>query len=223
MGKIPKISELHLLPPLSVVAFAEACERAIEYAHEPTQMPESMLPRVSIEVEPGDIQRFRFNDTSDLRVMQVLREKFDGVEFYSATFRYWALLHFLFNTPGWHWLEPWVTGDANSINMHQAIFEAAAMCPLTSAAHFSSEVFPALVTDAALGIVLREDQEYMKVREILKVVEKDGWRQIRMKGSHRVFGHDTKMGIVVIPGNLGDDVPPGSLRSILKQAGLEKR
>ena len=61
----------------------------------------------------------------------------------------------------------------------------------------------------------------MKVREIIRVLREDGWRQVRARGSHRIFSHAEKPGIVVVPGQMGDDVPLGTLRSMLKQAGLE--
>jgi predicted RNA binding protein YcfA (HicA-like mRNA interferase family) len=46
----------------------------------------------------------------------------------------------------------------------------------------------------------------MKVRDVLKRLQDDGWYQIRMKGSHRVLSHPSKPGIVVVPGNPGDDI-----------------
>ncbi|MBF2057658.1 MAG: type II toxin-antitoxin system HicA family toxin [Cyanobacterium sp. T60_A2020_053] len=61
----------------------------------------------------------------------------------------------------------------------------------------------------------------MKVREVIKRLKADGWYEDRMKGSHRVFKHPSKSGIVVIPGNFGDDVAIGTLNSIWKQAQLE--
>lgn len=61
----------------------------------------------------------------------------------------------------------------------------------------------------------------MKVREVVKKLKADGWYEARMKGSHRVFKHSTKPGIVVVPGNFGDDVAIGTLKSIWKQAQLE--
>ncbi|MBJ7901003.1 MAG: addiction module toxin, HicA family [Cyanobacteria bacterium RI_101] len=61
----------------------------------------------------------------------------------------------------------------------------------------------------------------MKVRDILKRLEADGWYQIRMRGSHRILTHDIKSGIVVVPGKPGDDIPKGTLASIWKQAQLE--
>ncbi|TRV15607.1 MAG: addiction module toxin, HicA family [Microcystis flos-aquae Mf_WU_F_19750830_S460] len=46
----------------------------------------------------------------------------------------------------------------------------------------------------------------MKVRDVLKRLETDGWYQIRMRGSHRILAHETKSGIVVVPGKPGDDI-----------------
>ncbi len=62
----------------------------------------------------------------------------------------------------------------------------------------------------------------MKVREIIKVIEDDGWCHVRTKGSHRQFKHDDKSGLVTVPGHLGDDIAIGTLNSILKQAGLKE-
>ena len=62
----------------------------------------------------------------------------------------------------------------------------------------------------------------MKVKEIIKLVEKDGWFVVRIKGSHRQFHHKVKKGLVTIPGHLNDDVAKGTLNSIIKQAELKK-
>lgn len=61
----------------------------------------------------------------------------------------------------------------------------------------------------------------MKIKELIRALERDGWTQIRMKGSHRQYRHSTKKGTVTIAGKLSADVPPGTLMSILKQAGLK--
>ena len=61
-----------------------------------------------------------------------------------------------------------------------------------------------------------------KVREVLAQLEADGWVQVRQKGSHRQFHHPTKSGTVTVAGKPNLDVPPGTLNSILKQAGLKK-
>lgn len=60
----------------------------------------------------------------------------------------------------------------------------------------------------------------MKVKEIIKLIEVDGWLLIRTNGSHRHYAHPDKKGLVTIPGKLSSDVPIGTLKSILKQAGL---
>ena len=62
----------------------------------------------------------------------------------------------------------------------------------------------------------------MKVREDIKLIEGDGWRLVRTKGSHRQFRHAVKAGTVTIAGKLGVDVPIGTMNSILKQSGLRK-
>lgn len=63
----------------------------------------------------------------------------------------------------------------------------------------------------------------MKVREVIKLIEADGWYQVTCEGSHRQFKHPTKKGRVTIAGNLGDDIAKGTLNSILKQASLKKK
>lgn len=62
----------------------------------------------------------------------------------------------------------------------------------------------------------------MKVRELIKLLEEDGWRLARTKGSHRQFKHGRKRGTVTVAGAPRLDIPPGTLNSILKQAGLKK-
>lgn len=61
----------------------------------------------------------------------------------------------------------------------------------------------------------------MKVREILRRLQDDGWSVVRIRGSHRQLKHSTKPGTVTIAGNPNVDIPLGTLKSILKQAGLE--
>jgi predicted RNA binding protein YcfA (HicA-like mRNA interferase family) len=61
----------------------------------------------------------------------------------------------------------------------------------------------------------------MKVRSLIKKIESDGWQYMYTTGSHRHFKHPEKPGKVTIPGHPGDDVTPGTLRSVLKQAGLK--
>jgi predicted RNA binding protein YcfA (HicA-like mRNA interferase family) len=61
----------------------------------------------------------------------------------------------------------------------------------------------------------------MKVRDAIKMIEADGWYQVATRGSHRQFKHDEKPGRVTISGKPSDDLAPGTLNSILKQAGLK--
>jgi len=62
----------------------------------------------------------------------------------------------------------------------------------------------------------------MKVKDVIKVLEQDGWLQVRQRGSHRQFKHPTKVGTVTVSGKPNVDLPPGTLNSVLKQAGLKE-
>jgi predicted RNA binding protein YcfA (HicA-like mRNA interferase family) len=62
----------------------------------------------------------------------------------------------------------------------------------------------------------------MKVREVIQLLQHDGWRHVRTRGSHRQFQHLMKPGTVTVSGKLGRDIPPGTLNSILKSSGLKK-
>jgi predicted RNA binding protein YcfA (HicA-like mRNA interferase family) len=61
----------------------------------------------------------------------------------------------------------------------------------------------------------------MKVRGVLRLLADDGWVQVSQRGSHRQFKHPDKPGKVTVPGQMSDDLPTGTLRSVLRQAGLE--
>lgn len=62
----------------------------------------------------------------------------------------------------------------------------------------------------------------MKVREILRLIEADGWLLVRTRGSHRQYKHPVKPGLVTVAGGPNDVLAPGTLNSILKQAGMKK-
>lgn len=62
----------------------------------------------------------------------------------------------------------------------------------------------------------------MKVRDVLRLMNDDGWYLAVMQGSHRQYKHPTKTGRVTVAGKPNDDLPPGTLNSILRQAGLKK-
>jgi predicted RNA binding protein YcfA (HicA-like mRNA interferase family) len=61
----------------------------------------------------------------------------------------------------------------------------------------------------------------VKVKDVVKMLEKAGWYLVRTRGSHRQFKHPTKKGLVTIAGKANDELAPGTLNSILKQAGLK--
>jgi len=61
----------------------------------------------------------------------------------------------------------------------------------------------------------------VKVRDVIKMIEKDGWFIVRTKGSHRQFKHKTKTGLVTIAGKPSAELAPGTLNSVLRQAGLK--
>ena len=61
----------------------------------------------------------------------------------------------------------------------------------------------------------------MKVGDVLRTLQADGWYLVVTRGSHRQFKHARKLGRVTVPGKPSDDLAPGTLNSILKQAGLK--
>jgi hypothetical protein len=61
----------------------------------------------------------------------------------------------------------------------------------------------------------------MSVREIIKILERDGWLLDRQRGSHRQYKHATKPGLVTVAGHPSDEISVGTLKSIQKQAGLK--
>jgi predicted RNA binding protein YcfA (HicA-like mRNA interferase family) len=62
-----------------------------------------------------------------------------------------------------------------------------------------------------------------KVRDIIAMIEKDEWYIVATRGSHRQYKHPRKPGRVTVAGKLSDDIAPGTLNSILKQAGLKEK
>jgi predicted RNA binding protein YcfA (HicA-like mRNA interferase family) len=63
----------------------------------------------------------------------------------------------------------------------------------------------------------------MKVRAVIRLLENDGWFLVATRGSHRQFKHPTKPGRATVAGKPSDDISPGTLNSILKQAGIEEQ
>ncbi|MFC0242149.1 type II toxin-antitoxin system HicA family toxin [Rhodopseudomonas telluris] len=63
----------------------------------------------------------------------------------------------------------------------------------------------------------------MRVRDVIRLIEDDGWTHVATRGSHRQYKHPWKPGRVTIAGKPSDDLAPGTFASILKQAGLKER
>jgi predicted RNA binding protein YcfA (HicA-like mRNA interferase family) len=61
----------------------------------------------------------------------------------------------------------------------------------------------------------------VKASEVLRLLQADGWYLVATRGSHRQFKHAGKPGRVTVPGKPSDDLAPGTLNSIFKQAGLK--
>lgn len=62
----------------------------------------------------------------------------------------------------------------------------------------------------------------VKVKELMALLESDGWVLVRTKGSHRQYHHPEKPGTVTVAGKASVEVPPGTLTSALRQAGIKK-
>jgi predicted RNA binding protein YcfA (HicA-like mRNA interferase family) len=76
------------------------------------------------------------------------------------------------------------------------------------------------VADASRGRFPAEAT--VKIRDVIKLIEQDGWVLVVTRGSHRQFKHPVKLGRVTVAGQPGHDIAGGTLNSILKQAGLKR-
>ena len=65
----------------------------------------------------------------------------------------------------------------------------------------------------------------MKVRDVIRILKRHGFRRDRQSGGHRQFEGVVarRRRLVTVPGKEGDDVPKGTLASIRRQSGLPKR
>jgi predicted RNA binding protein YcfA (HicA-like mRNA interferase family) len=75
--------------------------------------------------------------------------------------------------------------------------------------------------DAALVERSLRDHPQVKVRDLVRLLEDDGWYLVRTRGSHRQYKHLQKRGLVTVAGKSNDDLASGTLNSVLKQAGLK--
>jgi predicted RNA binding protein YcfA (HicA-like mRNA interferase family) len=81
--------------------------------------------------------------------------------------------------------------------------------------HHIAPVVSQLAFELRIGLV--------KVRDVIRLIEADGWRHVRTTGSHRHYKHPQKPNVVTVPGHPGDDLPAGTLKSIMRSSGLEPR
>ncbi|HEY5301071.1 MAG TPA: type II toxin-antitoxin system HicA family toxin [Acetobacteraceae bacterium] len=63
----------------------------------------------------------------------------------------------------------------------------------------------------------------MKPRDAIRLLEADGWHEVRAKGSHRQFRHPLKPGLVTVPVHGARDLKPGTLASLERQSGVKMR
>lgn len=61
----------------------------------------------------------------------------------------------------------------------------------------------------------------MKTKDLIKKIEEDGWVFKRVKGDHRMYYKAGARRPLVIPGKMSDEIPIGTLQSILREAGLK--
>jgi predicted RNA binding protein YcfA (HicA-like mRNA interferase family) len=60
----------------------------------------------------------------------------------------------------------------------------------------------------------------VKVRLVIGLLMADGWALVATRGSHPQFKHPTKPGRVTVAGKPSDELAPGTLKSVAKQAGV---
>jgi predicted RNA binding protein YcfA (HicA-like mRNA interferase family) len=63
----------------------------------------------------------------------------------------------------------------------------------------------------------------MKVREMIRLLERNGWVWISTTGSHRQFRHSSQPGRVTVSGSMGSEIPVWLEKSMLRQAGMRRR
>ena len=91
-----------------------------------------------------------------------------------------------------------------------------------STSHTKRMNMPAEQKDLAFRVIHKVSSTVVKVRDVMKMIEKDGWFHVGTEGDHRQYKHQTKKGRVTISGHPGEDMPKGTLNSVFKQAGLKK-
>ena len=74
------------------------------------------------------------------------------------------------------------------------------------------------------GVETVTKTDHLSEAEVIKLVREEGWELVkrRGKGSHRVFRHPTKRGLIVVPGQDKHDLKPGTLASIMRALGTRR-
>lgn len=62
----------------------------------------------------------------------------------------------------------------------------------------------------------------MTVRNVIRMIEEDGWRFHSQKGSHPQYVHPTKTGRVTVAGKPNEEMHPKTLASVIRQAQIDK-
>ncbi len=97
--------------------------------------------------------------------------------------------------------------------------------PDRRAPHFFQQFMKMVLTEHPTRGTTAHDHRtdrLVKVREVIKKLEADGWRHVSTRGSHRQFKHPSKPGRVTVPGKPSDDLAPGTLKSIWTQSGIRE-
>ena len=81
---------------------------------------------------------------------------------------------------------------------------------------------PAEQKDLVFQLIHNVSSTIVKVRDVIKMIEKDGWFHVGTEGDHRQYKHPTKKRRVTISAHPGEDMPKGTLNSVFKQAGVKK-
>jgi len=85
----------------------------------------------------------------------------------------------------------------------------------------SSVVISIVGVGRRAGAGLRRWRESLTVNDVLRLLAEHGWYHVATRGSHRQFKPPWRPGRVTVAGKLGDELTPGTLKSILMQAGLK--
>jgi predicted RNA binding protein YcfA (HicA-like mRNA interferase family) len=116
---------------------------------------------------------------------------------------------------------------ASAATMPGRSLRAVKLLPMNRTLRWAMGASPSYVTRAARRVVQQVHRAGMmrlvKYRQLLRMLEDDGWRHDRTNGSHMMYVHPSKPGAGGRPGGgkEGQDVPRGTLNSILRQAGLK--